>query len=125
MDTRERRRHLRCRNATEISYSLFNAGAPHAALAKNYSRFGMYFESLTALAPGAYIVIRTTGCGAADETGAEGGAAPYYCRTPSPANDPCREVKTLVAARVKRCVPLAHADGPAYGIAVHYIEPAV
>jgi hypothetical protein len=51
MEKKERRRNKRCNEDTGIVYSFFNQTEQHAALARNYSRFGIYFESDRPLPP--------------------------------------------------------------------------
>ena len=92
-------------------------------MARNYSRSGMYFESDTPLAPGTTIVIRPLGCDAAAGNYAKG-PVPYYCRDSRLNTGPCREIKLLVTAQVKRCDKINDSK-EFYGISVHFIEPAI
>ena len=91
---------------------------------RNYSRFGMYFETDRTISPGTLIVIQPLACGCvsswdisahsyrADAENGEGSAA-------------CRQLKTLVVAQVKRCEKVSLAELECQGIAVHYVSPAV
>jgi len=122
-----RRRHKRCNEDTGVVYSFFNQAELHAALARNYSRFGMYFESDRPLTPGTIIVIRTPDCDTADEyhgRSFEGGSAAYFCKDTRQTSKECRELKTLVVAEVKRCEDHSEVKRERYGIGVHFISPA-
>jgi hypothetical protein len=66
MKQKERRRHKRCEEDAKIVYSFFNRTEKHAAIARNYNRFGMYFESDRPLSPGTSIVIRAMEWNTAD-----------------------------------------------------------
>ncbi len=128
MEIQERREHPRCSEDTGIVYSFINKLERHAAVARNYSRLGMYFESDNPLALGTIIVIRTLTCEAADDLGAgsiEKGPAPYYCKDSHLAPEPCREIKSLVTAQVKRCEKTTVRGGEGYGIGVQFVRPAV
>jgi len=128
MEEKERRRHKRCEEDTGILYSFLNQTKHRAALARNYSRFGMYFESNRPLTPGTTIVIRTLGCDTTDEHYAdsfEQGPEPYYCKDSLLKSEACRELKTLVVAQVKRCEICNDLNEERYGISVQYISPAV
>jgi hypothetical protein len=128
MEGRERRGHKRCEEDTGIVYSFLNQTKLHAALARNYSRFGMYFESNRPLTPGTTIVIRTLDCDTADERYAdsfEQGPEPYYCKDSLLNSEACREIKIMVVAQVKRCENCNDKNEERYGISVHYISPAV
>ena len=128
MEKKERRKNERCTEDTGIVYSIINQAEQHAAVARNYSRFGMYIVSDRPLSPGTTIVIRAPGCDTADPrhgSSSERGPAAYYCKdTPLP-SEACQELKTLVTAEVKRCENCGDLDEERYGIAVHYIGPAV
>ena len=128
MEIQERREHPRCNEDTGIVYSFINKSEHHAAVARNYSRLGMYFESDTPLAPGTIIVIRTLGCDAAGDLDAgsvDKGPVPYYCKDSRLTPEPCREIKSLVTAQVKRCQKTSVKDGESYGIGVQFVRPAV
>lgn len=128
MEAQERRRHRRCSEDTGIVYSFFNQTKQHAAVARNYSRFGMYFESDRPLPPGTTIVIRTLDCNnAGDRDGGsfERGPAAYYCKDNQLTSEVCRELKTLVVAEVNRCENCKDFSRERYGIGVNYISPAV
>ena len=129
MGKKERRRNKRCNEDTGIVYSFFNQTKQHAAVARNYSRYGMYFESDRALPPGTTIVIRTLDCETADDnrygSSFEKGPAAYYCKDTQLPSEACRELKTLVVAEVNRCENCKGLNRERYGIGVHYISPAV
>lgn len=128
MKQKERRRHKRCNEDTEIVYSFFNRTEKHAAVSRNYNRFGIYFESERPLSPGTAIVIRTLGCNTADSHGRGGferGPLSYYCKDTQRTSEVCRELKTLVVAEVKRCEPFKDLKRNRYGIGVRYVSPAV
>jgi hypothetical protein len=127
MEKQERRKHPRCHEDTGIFYSFLNKSDRHAAVARNYSGFGMYFEADTPLVPDTIIVIRPLDCHAPGDPDTESfakGPAPYYCRNSGLSGGTCRELKLLVTAQVKRCEKID--DTPEYyGIGVRFIEPAI
>lgn len=128
MEKKERRRNKRCNEDTGIVYSFFNQTEQHAAVARNYSRFGIYFESNRPLPPGTTIVIRTLDCEITDNrygSSFERGPAAYYCKNTQPPSEACQELKTLVVAEVKRCENCKDLNRERYGIGVHYISSAV
>jgi hypothetical protein len=128
METQERRKHLRCTEDIRIVYSFINKSEQHAAVARNYSRFGMYFESNAPLTPGTTVIIRTLGCDTASDPDAgsfEHGPSPFYCQDSQTTVDPCRDLKSLVTAEVKRCETRQSPSGESYGIGVHFVGPAV
>ena len=125
MEKKERRRNKRCYEDTGIVYSFINQAEQHAAVARNYSRFGMYFESDRPLPPGTTIVIRTLGCDTAvNRVGSslERGPATYYCKDAQLPSEACQELKTLVVAEVKRCDNFKDPIRERYGISVHYLR---
>ena len=122
MGKKERRRNKRCNEDTGIGYSFFNHTKQHAAVARNYSRSGMYFESDRPLPPGTTIVIRTLDCETADNrygSSFERGPAAYYCKDAQLPSEACQDLKTLVVAEVKRCENCKDLNR------MHYISPAV
>jgi hypothetical protein len=128
MEKKDRRRDKRCNEDTGIVYSFFNQTEQHAALARNYSRFGIYFESDRPLPPGTTIVIRTLDCETADNrygSSFERGPAAYYCKNTQPLSEECQELKTLVVAEVNRCENCKDLKRKHYGIGVHFVSPAV
>jgi hypothetical protein len=128
MEKQERRRNKRCNEDTVIVYSFFNQTKQHAAVARNYSRFGMYFETDRPLPPGTTIVIRTLSCDVADnryDNSFERGSAAYYCKDAQLLSEACQELKTVVVAEVKRCENCKDLNRESYGIGVHYLSPAV
>ena len=128
MEKQERRRHKRCEEDIGIVYSFLNQTKQYAGLARNYSRFGMYFESNRSLTPGTTIVIRTLSCdtaGGRDAGSFAPGPEPFHCEDSRLKSEACREIKTLVVAQVKRCENCNVINEERYGIGVHYISPAV
>lgn len=127
MENQERRKHSRCYEDTGILYSFLNKSHRYPAVARNYSGFGMYFESDKALKPGTIIVIRPLDCDVPDDSAADRltkGPTPYYCKDSRLNTEACRELKLIVTAQVKRCEKINHPTEH-YGIGVHFIEPAV
>jgi len=125
---KKRRGNKRCHEDTAIVYSFFNQTEQHAAVARNYSRFGMYFEADRPLPPGTIIVIRTLDCDTAGKPlggSLARGPAAYYCKNTPVPSEACRELNTLVVAEVKRCEHCDDPDRERYGIGVHYVSPAV
>jgi len=128
MEKKDRRRNKRCNEDTGIVYSFFNQTEQHAALARNYSRFGIYFESDRPLPPGTTIVIRTLDCEITDnryDSSFERGPAAYYCKNAQPPSEECQELKTLVVAEVNRCANCKDLNREHYGIGVHFVSSAV
>ena len=115
-----RRKHQRCVKDTAITYTFLNQAAQYEAIARNHSRFGMYFETYKSLVPGTLIVIRNTGAGAELVRDAAAGSS----SADPAAAQACRELKTQVVGEVKRCEKIEEASKPRYGIAVHYVSPA-
>ena len=127
MGKKDRRSNERCNRDTGIVYSFFNQSAQHAAVARNYSRYGMYFKSDRALPPGTIILIRSLGCDVENQYRSSFALAPaaYYCEDTQLLSDACKELKTLVVAEVNRCENCKDLNSEYYGIGVHYIRPAV
>ena len=128
MGKEERRRNERCNEEIGIVYSFFNQTKQHAAVARNYSRFGMYFESDRPLPPGTTIVIRMLGCDIANVqygSSFERGPAADYCKDTQLPSEACQELKTLVVAEVKHCENCKDLNRERYGIGVHYMGPAI
>ena len=128
METPEKRKHARCNEDIEIIFSFINKTDKHVAVVRNYSRFGMYIESDKSLSPGTIIVIRTLGCKGPNELKAndpEKSPAAFYCKDADLSPGPCRELKSLVTAEIKRCARILNSPVPRYGIGVHFIEPAI
>ena len=124
---KDRRRNKRCNEDSGIVYSFFNQTAQHAAVARNYSRYGMYFESDRTLSPGTIIVIRNFGCDTDNRYSNrfESGPVAYFCKDTQLLSEACQELKMLVVAEVKRCENCKDLNSEHYGIGVHYITPAV
>ena len=128
MEKKERRRNKRCTEDTGIVYSIFNQAEQHAAVARNYSRFGMYIVTDRPLPPGTTIVIRTSACDTADnrpDISSERGPAAYCCKDTQLPSEACQELKTIVVAEVKRCENCKDLNKERYGIGVRYLSPAV
>jgi len=128
MEVHERRKHARCYEDTDVIYSFINKTANYAAVARNYSRFGMYLESNSSLTPGTIIVIRTMGCSEPGDTDADAPEKPavsFYCKAAGLRPQPCRDLKSLVTAEVKRCEIIPNSTQPRCGIGVHFVQPAV
>ncbi len=115
-----RRKHQRCAKDTAISYTYLNKTKQYGAIARNYSRFGMYFETYKSLVPGTMIVIRYHH---PDTEGSESATAGYNTTDPEPPIA-CQELKTQIVGEVKRCEKMEEAGNARFGIAVHYISPA-
>ena len=128
MKKKERRRSKRCYEGTGIVYSFFNQTEQHAAVARNYNRFGIYFDSDRPLPPGTTIVIRTLDCETVDnrdDSNSARGPAPYYCKNIKARSEECQELKTHAVAEVKRCENCNDLNREGYGIGAHYIRSAV
>ncbi len=128
MEKQERRRHQRCNRPVSIVYSIFNRTEQRAAVALNYNRLGMYFESDRPLPSGSTIVIRALGCHTSEDLwggGIKGKPSAFYCKETQLNSELCQELKTLVVAEVKRCDKSKDSKTEHYGIGVQYICPAV
>jgi len=124
----ERRRNERCRDDVGIVFSYLNKTERYAGVARNYSRFGMYFEADRVLSPGTLIVIQPLSCEDAGNIGAassKDSLAPSYCAGRGPNAGTCRQLKNLVVAQVKWCGKVDVPEPERYGIGVHYVSPAV
>ena len=121
----EKRRHPRCCRELSISVSYLNKTEQHTGLTRNYSRFGLYFESEKTLAPGTLIVIRTTNSLFSRASPEQGSTQEQSAGERGDGGRACREMKSLVTAQVKRCVENADPHARRYGIAVEYVHPAV
>ena len=115
-----RRKHQRCAKDTAITYTFLNKTKPFGAIARNYSRFGMYFETYKSLVPGTMIVIRYH---RPDTESFKSATAVLNTTDPEPPIA-CQELKMQIVGEVKRCEKMEEAGNPRYGIAVHYISPA-
>lgn len=100
---------------------MVNKRQQNEAVARNYSRSGIYFETADSLSPGTLIVIRSKGYGFSGATEADGDV--------NIADDAeaaaCKELKMQVVGEVKRCVEIEQDFETRYGIAVRYVSPAV
>ena len=88
----------------------------------------MYLESDRPLPIGTTIVIRTRDCDTSDnrdDSSIAGGPAPYFCKGRQLTSEVCRELKTLVVAKVNRCEDCGDLNSERYGIGVNYISPDV
>ncbi len=128
MEKKERRRYTRCNQDTRIFFSIFNSSAHHEAVARNYSGFGMYFESDRSLSPGTVILIKTLGCddpGDREAGSFEGAPVPYYCRDFRLSSEACRDLKSIAVAEVRRCEICRGNCRGHFGISVQYAAPPV
>jgi hypothetical protein len=126
----ERRKSSRCHQEVGIAFSFLNTKERHLGVARNFSRFGMYFETDRTLGVGTLIVIQPLICDDADNCGTGSSwdrAARSYrvAADTGPNSAACRLLKTLVVAQVKRCEKAYLAELECYGIGVHYVSPAV
>lgn len=127
MQTQERRKTRRYVQNVPISYFFLNKTESYSAVARNFSRFGMYFETDRPLGTRTMIGIRTLGCGPSHPSGAEGrdDKPPQdHGGGVHPDDNGCMDLKTLVVAEVKRCEKTDAGEGR-YGIGVHFMSPAV
>jgi hypothetical protein len=120
MTEHNRRKHPRCTQTAAVSYQFMNNPIQHEATARNYSRFGMCFETPKSLAPGTLIVIRASECG----PGVNPEFAPAFCSADPDVSEACQELKMYVVAEVKRCGVVKEGTKPLFGISVRYISPA-
>lgn len=125
----DRRRSRRCQQELGIAFSFLNTQERYMGVVRNYSRFGMYFETDRTLSPGTLIVIQPLTCNDADAcvTGSAWDiAARSYRADPgiAPITAACGQLKTLVVAQVKRCEKVLLAELECQGIGVHYVSPA-
>lgn len=120
MIDQDRRKHPRCEKDTAVIYYFLNSSTQTDAVARNYSRFGMYLETYESLELGTIIAIRNVGYG--------GDGASENALTSSSGDsgitDACQELKTQVMGEVKRCVTIKEETASRYGIAVRYLSPA-
>jgi hypothetical protein len=120
MIEQKRRQHPRCMKDTAVNYHFLNHSTQNEAIARNYSRFGMYFETHRSLSPGTIIVIRNYGC----KDPVDPDLAPAFCSQDHETSEACQELKTQVFGEVKRCEMLVGTTEERFGIAVRYIGPA-
>jgi hypothetical protein len=120
MIEQNRRKHPRCEKDTAVTYLFLNSTTQTDAVARNYSRFGMYLETSESLEPGTIITIRNVGYG--------GEGAPENALVSSSEDTgitgACQELKTQVMGEVKRCDKIKEETASRYGIAVRYLSPA-
>lgn len=115
-----RRKHQRCAKDRAITYTFMNKAERYQAIARNHSRFGLYFESHRSLVPGTLIVIQNSTSDTKNSRNTEADSK-FTVTGPSGA---CQELKTQVVGEVKRCEKIKEAAKSRYGIAVRYISPA-
>lgn len=116
------RRHPRCEEATGMIFTLLNETEEHIAIAKNYSRSGMFFESDRDLRIGTSVVLRPLDCGT-ESDGDSGLPRPYYCAGKAVPTEACRELRIHTVAKVNRSTNLGSRNGiPRYGIAVEFLQ---
>jgi hypothetical protein len=115
-----RRKHPRCEKDTAVTYLFLTGATQTDAVARNYSRFGMYLETSESLEPGTIIAIRNVACG--------GDGAPENALVSSSGDTgmtgACQELNTQVVGEVKRCDKIKAETATRYGIAVRYLSPA-
>ena len=116
-----RRRHHRCTRDVDVTYAIINKRQQSGAVARNYSRSGMYFETNASLSPGTLIVVRSKGYEFSDAIEAEDDSD----ITEDADAAACQELKNQVVGEVKRCVKIEANFETRYGIAVCYVSPAV
>lgn len=124
----ERRESSRCHDEVGIAFSFLNTKKRYMGVARNYSRFGMYFETDRVLSPGTLIVIQPLTCEEDDSCGTESSRDMLAASERGDARSnftACRQLKTLVVAQVKRCEKVHVAELECYGIGVNYVSPAV
>lgn len=123
-----KRKHERCTGNTAIMYGFFNRQTRYLGVAKDFSKYGMYFVTDRPLTAGAMIVIRPLDCNASNkrwnsQTGKD--LASVYCSGGMPMSEGCKKLEAVVVAEVKRCEKKENSDPFNYGIGVHYVGPAV
>ena len=116
----KRRKHPRCYKPTAITYQFMNKSTKHRAIAQNYNRDGMCFETQKYLVPNSLIVIRSVEC--SDDIDPE--FLPIWCLADNIFSKECKNLKIYVVAEVKKCNLTECASGPVYDVAVIYISPA-
>ncbi|MFZ7124983.1 MAG: hypothetical protein ACOWWM_02370 [Desulfobacterales bacterium] len=123
MPDKDAREHDRCSRDATVSFSFLNQSVRYIGLARNFSRSGMYFESEKPVRIGSTIVIRPIGCQESEAAGDFGWvtiARSDVCGEPEAEAPPCREMKSMVMAEVKRCERIG-AGMDVYGIGVCYV----
>ena len=127
IEPKERRRHPRCNLNRKIEFSRGSQKQIYRALAKNHSRYSLYFESGTALVPGTLLFIRPTGDGSKAGEIARLESRPLSENPIAPKQPPvsCSELKMVVVAQVRRCAEISGSGNAFYGIGVEYVSPAV
>jgi hypothetical protein len=88
-----------------IIFSRFNSRNKHAAVAKNYTQFGMYFESEKHFLTGAHLIIRRQPC-----------SGPYDCVI-------CDRITSILFAEVRWSEELHRSGAGAYGMGVKCLIP--
>lgn len=127
MQTLEQRKTKRYVQDARIVFFFLNRAEENRALARNFSRSGMYFEAARPLAAKTLIGIRTIECVPANPAGGSEEQERASEQTGSgvpPDERGCINLKSLVVAEVKRCEP-THGGAARYGIGVHFVSPAV
>jgi hypothetical protein len=127
MQTLEHRKTKRYVQDAQIAFFFLNRTEEHSAVARNFSRSGMYFETDRPLAVRTLIGIHAKGCGPAHPSDGAEDRRSASSQTPGdllPEERGCIHLKSLVVAEVKRC-ELTHGGAGRYGIGVHFVSPAV
>lgn len=122
------RKHERCTGNTAITYGLLNRQTRYLGIAKDFSRYGMYFVADRPLSNGAMIVIRPLDCKDFDKrwkSQIDRNLASDFCSGAVPLSEGCKKLEAVVVAEVKRCEKKENSESFGYGIGVHYVSPAV
>ena len=88
-----------------IIFSRFNSNNNYAAVAKNYTISGMYFESVKHFPTGAHLIIRRQPC-----------SGPYDCVI-------CERITSILFAEVRWSEKLQGIGSGAYGMGVKSVIP--
>lgn len=126
----EKRRHPRCSMDRQIIFSHGSQEEFYPGLARNHSRYSLYFESQTRLVPGTLLFIRAVG-GELPETSVSNPGQTMQSPTsvePVSGNrraGACSELKSQVVGQVRRCVEIFGSGETTYGTGVEYVSPAV
>lgn len=124
----DNRKHERCTGNTAITYGFLNRQTRYLGVAKDFSRYGMYFVTDRPLTAGAMIVIRPLDCNASQKrwkSQIHEDLASTYCSGTTPMSDGCKHLEAVVVGEVKRCEKRENSAPLGYGIGVHYVSPAV
>jgi hypothetical protein len=120
MSGQDRRQHPRCVRTIPVRYAFLNQSEEYSGTARNYSRFGMYFETTKHLEIGTMLTIRPQPQRPGGQTPVAGGG-----EEPPIEASPCDELKYLVVAQIKHRTELQENGSLHYGVGVHFVGPAV